>query len=299
MAGIVNVCDNELAPIGSLSCSKGNPFLDVVTLLVFKAGVGFDTFVKLATKSEYLTLIKAGSLVPIHGVVEIEDNSEESQYYESPTGKRLPRRLGNYRHVFKFFKSLPVHKALQTFRGANVEIATVDSAGNICGWSPDGIKVRGFSVEMFNPEKMTSPGQDNTPAWTPIVIDQADPKEWNEKGISIKPGWFISELRPVSSVKLTVVSAAAAKIVVNVSYIDGLASDGSENKVGISGILGSDFVFTDTTPTAETMVDKGNGNYEFTGAGMVSGSVDLKPPTTATTVGDPIKSIAPAVITIP
>lgn len=298
MPGIINVCSSELAPIGSLACTKGNPFLDVVSLLIFKAGIGFDTFVKFATKADYLSLIKSGDLIPIHGVVEIDDNSEESQYYESPTGKRIPRRLGNYRHVFRFNKSLEVHKALQSFRNANVEIMTVDSAGNFSAYSPDGITVRGFSVEMFNPEKMSGAMQDNTPAWTPIVIDQADAKQWNEKGVYIKQGWFVDELKPVSPVLLTVVSAIATKIVVNVSYIDGIASDGSKNKIGIAGILQADFVFTTTAPTADAMVDLGDGNYEFPGAAMVSGSVDLKPPTTATTVGDPIKSTGPAVITI-
>ena len=298
MPGIVNVCSNELAPIGSLACTKGNPFLDVVSLLILKAGVGFDTFVKFATKEDYLTLIKAGSLIPIHGVVEIDDNSEESQYYESPTGRRIPRRLGNYRQVYRFNKSLEVHKALQSFRNANVTVVTVDSAGNFNAYSPDGVKVYGFSIEMLNPEKMTMAMQDNTPAWTPIVIDQSDPKEWNEKGVTIKPGWLVQELKPISPVSVTVVSAAAAKIVVNVSYIDGIASDGSKNKIGISGILQADFVFTTTAPTADAMVDLGDGNYEFPGAAMVSGSVDLKPPTTAATVGDPIKSTGPAVITI-
>ena len=292
MAGIQKTCADELAAIGAISCTKNNPFLDVVTLLIVKAGFTFDTFVKFADATEYAKAVRAKSMFPLHEVFEIDDNSEESLYYESPTGKRVPRRLGAYRHVYKFNKSLTVHKALQTFRNANVDFFTVDSAGNICGYSPDGIKVRGFSISMFNPEKMTSAMQDNTPAWTPIVVDQLDAKQWNEKGISLKPGWLFSDLQPLSSVRIKVISSAAGTASINVSYIDGLDSDGSENEIGISGILQTDFIFTGAAPTAAVMVDLGDGNYTFPGATMNTGTIDLKKAAVAETTSDPIENFA-------
>jgi len=290
MAGIQKTCADELAAIGAQSCTKNNPFLDVVSLIIVKAGFEFATFVEFATLAKYTDAIKAKSMFPIHEVFEIDDNSEESLYYESPTGKRVPRRLGAYRHVYKFNKSLTVHKALQTFRNANVDFFTVDSAGNICGYSPDGIKAKGFSISMFNPEKMTSAMQDNTPSWTPIVVDQLDAKQWNEKGVTVKPGWLVSELIPLSAVRIKLVSAAAGTATINVSYIDGLDSDGTENAIGISGILQADFIFTGAVPTAAAMVDLGDGNYTFPGATMNTGTVDLKKAAVATTTGDPIEN---------
>lgn len=290
MAGIQKTCADELAAIGAQSCTKNNPFLDVVSLLVVKAGFAFDTFVKFADLTEYEKAVRAKTMFPIHEVFEIDDNSEESLYYESPTGKRVPRRLGAYRHVYKFNKSLQVHKALQTFRNANVDFFTIDSAGNICGYSPDGVKACGFSISMFNPEKMTSAMQDNTPAWTPIVVDQLDAKQWNEKGITIKPGWLPSQIQPLSPVSIKVISSAAGTATIRVAYIDGLDSDGSENAIGISGILQDDFIFTGAAPTAAAMVDNGDGTYTFPGATMNTGTVDLKKAAVATTVGDPIEN---------
>jgi len=302
MSGITASCANDLQNIGAIACTKNNPFLDVVSLLVFKAGTTFETFLKFAEEAEYNKLIRSKKLYPIHEVFEIEDKSEESLYYESPTGMRIPRRLGKYRHTFRFDKSLEVHKALQSFRNANVEIMFVDSAGIVSAYSPDGVTVRGFSVAMFNPEKMTMATQDNKPAWTPIAVDQLDAKEWNEKGIAVKMGWSATLLQPVTSVRIKVVSATALKVVLNVSYIDGVGGDGVENAVGIAGIdavsaITSDFVFTTTVPTWPG-VDDGEGNYTFTGVAMVSGSVDLRSPATALTPGDPVEAIAPAVITI-
>lgn len=290
MSGITKTCANELAAIGALSCTKNNPFLDVVTLLIVKAGFKFDTFADFADVDKYTNAAKAKTMFPIHEIFEIDDNSEESLYYESPTGKRVPRRLGAYRHVYKFNKSLTVHKALQTFRNANVDFFTVDSAGNINGYSPDGITVRGFSISMFNPEKMTSAMQDNTPAWTPIVVDQLDAKQWNEKGITVKPGWLIGDVQPLSSVAIKVISSAAGTATIRVAYIDGLESDGSENAVGISGIVQGDFIFTGAAPTAAAMVDNGDGTYTFPGATMNTGTVDLKKATLAATTGDPIEN---------
>lgn len=298
MAGITAACANDLQNIGAISCTKNNPFLDVVSLIVLKAGTTFATFVEFATESKHTDLIKAKKMIPIHEVFEIDDKSEEALYYESPTGKRLPRRLGNYRHIYKFDKSFEVHKALQSFRNANVDIMLVDSAGIISAWSPDGTKVRGFSVAMFNPEKMTRALPDNTPAWTPIAVDEADSNEWNTKGVSILPGWSATLLQPVTSVKVTVVSAIATLIVLKVAYLDGIDGDGAVNAVGIAGILQGDFVFTTTAPTAVVMVDNSDGTYNFPGAGMVSGSVTLKTPALAATTGDPIESTGPAVITI-
>jgi len=301
MAGITASCANELQNIGAIACTKNNPFLDIVSLLVFKSGTVFESFVDFADKTKHEDLIRLKKMFPIHEVLEIDDNSEDFVYYESPTGARIPRRLGKYRHTFRFDKSLEVHKALQSFRNANVDVMLVDSAGIISAYSPDGVSVRGFSVAMFNPEKMSMAGQDNTPAWTPIAVDQLDAKEWNMKGISILPGWAATMLQPVTSVRLKKVSAAAGRAVINVAYIDGINGDGSENAIGISGIvvdavISSDFVFIGAVPTWPG-VDEGDGNYSFNGATMNTGSVSLRAPKDAFTTGDPIEAIAPLPLT--
>lgn len=296
--GITNSCALELANIGSQACEKTNPFMDVVSLLFTLPSFSFATMVEAATESKYTDAIKEGKMYPLHGVVEMEDQSEDAQYYESPVGDRNPRRLGKYRYTFKFNKTMEVHKALQSFRNAKLNVFLLDSAGNICGYMPDGVIFKGFTIGMINPEKMTLAGQDNTPAWTPLAIDLYDAKEWNEKGIAIMPSWYASQLQPVSDVEITVVSKSAANIKLKVAYFDGINSDGSDKLIGIPGIVQTDFVFTTTAPTALQMVDNGDGTYDFPGVNMVSGSVTLKTPKLATSGGDPIKAVAPATITI-
>ena len=295
---IQKVCADALGNIGSLACSKNNPFVDAVSLLITTSDFEFATKTSFATKADHDTAIKAGKMFPLHGIVEFEDQSEESKYYESPSGVRIPRGLGKYRYVYLYNKGLEVHKALQSFRNANLRVFIVDDAGNICGYSPDGIKVVGFTVGMLNPEKMRSAMQDNTPAWSPVVVDLADAKEWNEKGIFVVPGWSAVSLEAVADVEISVVSAAATLLVLRVAYYEGLESDGSDLLVGAAGILQEDFVFTTTAPTAAAMVDNADGTYNFLGVAMVSGSVTLKSPALAASLGQPIKAVAPAVITI-
>ena len=193
MAGITRNCALELENIGALSCTKNNPFLDTVSLIIMAAGTTFESVVDFANIAAHQGMIRNKKEFPIHEIYEITDKSEEALYYESPTGMRIPRRLGKYRNVYHFNKSLQVHKALQSFRNANVDVFMVDSAGIISGWSPDGEQVRGFSVAMFNVEKMIQATQDNKPAWTPIAVDQLDAKEWNEKGVSVKLGWNVND----------------------------------------------------------------------------------------------------------
>lgn len=292
---ILKVCTSALNNFGSKACDLGNPFLDAESLIFTSSDFEFDSFVDFATFAKHTDAVKAKQMFPLHEIIEIEDQSEDARYYEAPGGLRIPRKLGKYRHYYMFNKGLEVHKALQSFRNANLRVIIGDSAGNICAYSPDGVKVAGFQVGMINPEKMKWAGQDDTPAWTPLALDQKDSKQWNEKGVYVNPEWDFKDVEPVANVVITVISAIATLIVLKVAYIVGIASDGSDDDVPIAGIVEGDFVFT--VAPAGPMVDNGDGTYNFPGVGMASGSVTLEPPATAASVGDPIESNT-AVITI-
>lgn len=295
---VVKVCADERQKIGSLACTKVNPFVDAVSLILTSPGFEFASFADFADQDKWTEGIKAGSVFPLNDIVEIEDQSEDTQYYEAPNGSRTPRRLGRYRHMYNFNKGLEVHKALQSFRNADVNLFLVDDAGNVMGFSPDGTKVQGMTIDMINPEKMKSAGQDNTPAWTPLTIDLKDAKEWNEKGIYVNPSWDAASLDGVAPVEITVLTQTAALIVLKVGYFEGLDADGSDNLVGVAGVIEGDFVFGTTAP-AGPMVDNSDGTYNFPGTAMVSGTVDLKPASTATSGGQPIETNGtPVAITI-
>lgn len=298
MAIVGSVCSDSLGNIGSMSCANMNPFLDAVSLIFTSVGFEFATKTSFATLDDWQTGVRAKSIHPLHDIFEIEDESEESKYFESAGGLRIPRALGHYRHKYNFNKPFEVHKVLQSFRNANLRVFMVDAANNIYGYSPDGTKVQGFSVAMLNPEKMKFALQDNTPAWSPVVLDLKDAKEWNEKGVYVTPGWLASELEGISTVVLSVVSAVATKVVLKVAYADGLQSDGTANLVGIAGLVYGDFTFATTAPSPTGMIDNLDGTYDFAGVGMTSGSVDLKTPANFVTTALFIEASGPATITV-
>ena len=198
----------------------------------------FPTETDFATSTKWTDGIAAGTVFPLQGITEYEDQSEETQYYESPTGNRVVRRLGKYRFVFRFNKPLEVHKKLQSFRNADLRLFIVDSNGNIWGTNPSTTVVKGFQVALFNPEKLTMPGADGTPAWTALTIDLYDPQEWNEYGVYVNPStWNPTDLQALVDVHLEQVgTATATSLTVGVYYYDGFTSAGAINKVGISGL---------------------------------------------------------------
>ena len=114
-------------------------------------------------------------------------------------------------------------------------------------------------------------------------------------------GKTIADIRRkcLSTVALSVVSATATKIVLKVAYSDGLQSDGTDNLVGIAGLVFGDFTFTTTAPSATGMVDNLDGTYDFAGVAMTAGSVDLKAPANFVTTALFIEASGPATITIP
>lgn len=294
---IYKICTDALGNLGSLACSKSNPFVDAVGLLLTTSDFSFATIADFANIAKWNTEIRAKRIFPLSGIIELEDQSEDSRYYESPSGVRIPRGMGKYRYMYMYNKPLEVHKALQSFRNANLKVFILDDAGNISGFSPNGVTVSGMTVQMFNPEKMKQSLQDNTPAWSPVVMDLQDAKEWNSSGIFITPGWNPLTLESVSDVELSIVGIpTATKITVKVAYYSGITPDGLEDLVGVAGIVQSDFVFTPTNTA--TMVDGGDGTYVFTGTLMVSGSVNLKTPALAVSLGAAIESTGSVVITI-
>lgn len=271
---VLSVCTTNLSNLGHGGCATSNPFLDPIALILTNKSFSFPTEADFATSTKWTDGIAAGTVFPLQGITEYEDQSEETQYYESPTGNRVVRRLGKYRFVFRFNKPLEVHKKLQSFRNADLRLFIVDSNGNIWGTNPSTTVVKGFQVALFNPEKLTMPGADGTPAWTALTIDLYDPQEWNEYGVYVNPStWNPTDLQALVDVHLEQVgTATATSLTVGVYYYDGFTSAGAINKVGISGLAFLDFaiVGSGTLGVVGGWADKGDGTYTFTTVGLTT-----------------------------
>ena len=151
---ISSSCAAAIANVGHLGCQDVGQLTDIVALLITSNDYSFATTEDFADVAKYKTAVKAKKIIPLHGVVEIDDQSEEAKMYESPVGKRIPRRPGAYRFVFRFNKPFEVHKALQSYSNGKFKVILIDSSNHIIGFTPDGTKVAGFNISMIYAEKL-------------------------------------------------------------------------------------------------------------------------------------------------
>jgi len=279
------VCTSTLENPGQGGCQKVNPFLDLVSLFITTDGFSFAAASNMATESDWQAGIDAQTVFPLQDIYEYEPASEETIYYESPGGKRIRRRAGKSRYIFKFDYDFETHKKLQSFTNMDARVFFGDADGNIKGYNSGTTVIKGFKISMLSAEPMSEPMQDGTPAWTIIVIDLDDPKQWNEDGVYVNPTWDIESLTPLTEVTLapTATTVSASAYEATVYYVDGWTDAGAANNIPITGLLEEDFIFLKTDGDANGAItgftDNGDGSYAFTfGADLVDGTMDLDDP---------------------
>lgn len=299
------VCTSGQDNLGSKSCSTGNPFAAQFGIILSTKTFKFDTVEDFASEAAWVAGIKSKEVFPLLDFWDYEDNSVEPTIAESAAQKRKVTRQGEYR--FKYMWQLPmcVHKALQSYRNGDYLIFIVDENGRIYG-TMDGVTVKGFSQYMINPEKLMSvPSDASLPAISPMTVDYADFKEWNEYLVDVSPEeWNAKTLVALTDVTVEQVSASDTEVVVEVYMDSRWASDGTVLKVPVSGIectiAGDNDFVTDLTGTVTGITDNGDGTYTIAGSSFVTGTVGLVAPSAMTTEFDDfyIESTGDAVITI-
>jgi hypothetical protein len=150
---------------------------------------------------------------------------------------------------------------------------------------------------MINTGMMTDvPADGSTPAFTPVMIDLSNWREWDINGDFLTPTWEAASKEGLIPVALEVVGTpSSTSVVVRVYANDGFDELGAVKKVLIKGIVVADFVVAFGTAT---MVDNANGTYTFSGTGFTTGTVNLKAPSLMVSEGLLIKSDGAATVTI-
>jgi len=295
------VCTTNTALTGLGSCERNNSFGSEAGLALALDSQFFATKASFATQADWLAAIKAEQIFPITNIVEVEHTDQEPSYYESPKGDQVLLRQGNYRAKYKLNIPFCLHQRLQAFRNSKIRLYKIDENGNIYGTSPEGTTVRGFQVQLINPEKMIFAKPDS-PAFSVITINEKDSKEWNENGVYVNPTWDALALEGINPVTLSTSAVSALSITVKVVAICGLTAAGAVNEMPITGLVAADFLFykasdgTAQTPTG--VVDNLNGTYTAAFAALVTGTVTLKAPAALSDATILIKSSGAASYTV-
>jgi hypothetical protein len=266
-------CETNKSNLGLSKC-KSLPQLPrgiITTPANFK--VPAATAADPAALQTYLeNAVKAGKANRIYlwpFFVGFENVSEETIYEENALADMLVRD-GKYRYRFHIKESLCLHKAMFTHRQQSERVFIIDVENQIFGTELSNGDFAGFSVSLFNVEKlMVNDGTVSTK--TPIYLVLQDSKEVDEKGMLIKAS-FLSTLTRLVDVKLTVSNVLAGSLKVSVNAV----CDGTP----VSGLVLADFLLTTTAGAAQApsaVVEDTNvpGLYTLTRAALADGFVDL------------------------
>lgn len=204
----------------------------------------------------------------------IEDQSEAA-VYEQNAHSSMPVRDGNYRFKLQFRESLQLHTAMKTHdsEGGDVSAILIDMQNNMLGTLTDTGMVKGFTLDLVHTEKLHfSDGQ--TSSKTPTYLCLKDNLELDLMGVMFQ-STFLNQLYRIKDLEITMLSQAAALLVVQVSTL----ADG----IPVVGLVTADFnVKKASDGTADggviIVTDNGDGTYNIAkgASNFESGSVGLR-----------------------
>lgn len=292
---ISKIVTNSYDSLGTRGTRKDNEMTAEVALWL--AVPGFEpTPTQLADEDYIDAAIKAENLFPIPGIDGYETRDKEDTIYESPAGNEKLLKHGKRRKTYQLDIPLAVHRALQSYSNGDLKQYRIHDDGKISFFYSGG-KALGFTTSMINVGMMKDvPADGSTPAFTPMMIDLSNWREWDINGDVVTPTWEAASKEGLIPVTLEVVGTpSATSVVVRVYANDGFDEVGAVKKTLFKGIVVSDFVQTFGTAT---MVDNADGTYTFSGTGFTTGTINLKTPSAMVSEGLLIKSDGAATVTI-
>ena len=223
-------------------------------------------------EDSFINAVKSQQIFPVMSMKGFEDQSTDPTYHEYDNEDRDLVDQGKYRFAASFSKNECAKKQLLNFRGFSQGFYLI--YGNVIrGRTVDGgstiepIRITQTNVEKASLPTMTEKEMIN------VVIDLVSEKDLNEYDYSREMEWDVTDLDGLTEVTLSVVSASATSIVVDV------ATDCGGNTKPISGLGTEATDWEVETGTISTVEESSSilGRYTISGTGM-DGTIDLADP---------------------
>jgi hypothetical protein len=202
-------------------------------------------------------------IIPLFEIEELAVGDTEDTFFEG--NSKYKTKNGKKIRTFNCFLGLCSHNALTSYNGKKMRVYEFTDAQEIKGVTPDGVKVRGQLVTITVGKRIDA--LPDKPAYTPVTLEYADYKEFENSGVILKPTWSNIELEGIFDVNIKVVSASATSIKFTVDA--GCAGDKvtSLEDADVTLKTAAGAVVTHTFVAADP-----NGIYELTGTGFVTGN---------------------------
>lgn len=237
----------------------------------------FATAAAAETLSGWTNLIKTKDCVPFPLLEMSEFKGKEAAMKETSLGQRKIND-GSASWEGIVYYPFTTWKKFKTWDGAKGRFALVFDTGKILLYSANGTISKGFAGTIYiNPYGQTNGDDGNTIKITLTLDNIRD----LENGVTINPTtWKGTDFDSIHDVNVTIVSSAAALLVVRVN-LDGF--DTTDPRGWITGLVEADLpVIKASDGSAQsvgTFVDNGDGTYDLPATTVfVTGSANLVDP---------------------
>lgn len=261
-------CSQNLLNVGRSDCK-----LNVSALVGFiKVPSDFSIPVAdLADATELQAAILADKSTRIYMFptgVDFVDNSEEAQIEETPLGKSIFIRDGQYRWSISFNENFELFKAMYSHNNTSGAMIFIDKDGKMLYRSTDNnTNAKGIDIDLFLIEKLKIDGAAASTKEM-VSVRLTNSKQISVQGELLDVSDWIDDVAPLTTVDVKLVgTATASNVVVTVtSSLDGR---------GLSGLVPADFadstIGTITTATPDAAIA---GQYDLAGT-FTDGDVQL------------------------
>jgi hypothetical protein len=261
--------------------------------IFFPAGQTIATITDVISQTNWTTITKAAMATRVHPFpLSVDTKPTGGNAIMAKTALSGDRVIREDALTLQMDYDIDVQLAafLRNFNKRKMDVAFVDSFGNMFGTTPDGIKFQGFSTgEIFMGPRDWSDG--SKLALNQLVIVLTNPNQWNNAPALIKASsfsWLPSELSGTYGVNIAVSNASGAGFKASV-LIAGL--DSTDPNAQLTGLVKADFVVLNSSGvpqslSAGSLLDNGDGTYTMSGLSLSAGtySVTLINPPSAISV---------------
>lgn len=271
-------CLATLSNTGLAACTEKLGYIAKVIWL--KSDFEIDTEANALLQATWETAINAKNAYPFPLFEKVEPQNEEDVFEDLPNGNRVFVREGKQREIGHVNLAMCNLKRLRTFNNVKGALALITDNGYILMQSPDGVKVKGISLQQFRVGGIGMT-DGSTSRMTPISYGLADPTQLNDFGVALKPSWNPLDLQGIIDVDIAIVGTETTSLL---NFTVTRVCDGE----GVEGLVEGDFSFLVTAGTAQTatFTEIGDGTYRYSATATIAdGSLNLKTPALQTTGG--------------
>lgn len=270
MATLLNKasCGADVANTGSQGYCKTS-LTGARKIFLTTSNFSFSTIADAMNKTKWVDGIKNKSIIPFPladnvTAADVEPKKSSNDY----TGERVVKD-GHNGFTLSFEQPILMLNMIRKFNHFTGRAFVADENGNIIGYTPDGVKVQGLTLdELFT--GFLKEGTATTFRDFETNVRFKYTSELADHGVSFNPDWDPYYLEGIENVVLELVGPATTS-----GFTFTVSFRGKD--YGISGLLKTNVVLknsTGVTQSITTLTDNGNGEYVLA-ATLIAGSYTL------------------------